>query len=72
VLWIYISAPGYEPYSRSFPRDQIKKFVDFGEIKLRRKTERIEPNKGNIVGLPPGIKPPPLTEGGSFGGGGVQ
>lgn len=72
VLWIYISAPGYEPYSQSFPRDQIKKFVDFGEIKLRRKTERIEPKKGNIVELPPGIKPPPLTQGGSFGGGGVQ
>jgi hypothetical protein len=72
VLWIYISAPGYEPYSQSFPRGQLKKSVDFGEIKLRRKAERIEAKRGNIVALPPGITPPPFTAVGGFGGGGVQ
>lgn len=68
VLWIYVSAPGYEPYSDSFSKDVVKKGVDFGVIKLKRQVkERIKPNEKNIVALPPGITPPPVTTGGSFG-----
>jgi hypothetical protein len=45
VLWIDISAPGYDTYTKSFLRNHIKASVNLGEIKLRRKIPRIEPRK---------------------------
>lgn len=67
VLWITISAPGYEPYAHSYAKDQRKKGINFGEVRLRRIATRIEPKNENIVELPPGVSPPPLTAGGSHG-----
>ncbi len=69
VLWIYFKAPGYETYAQSFSKESIKKSVDLGEIKLKKRLPRIEPNKKNIPDYPPGVEPTPLTQSGSFGGG---
>lgn len=70
VFWIYISAPGYEPYCDSYSKEDTAKGVDFGIVTLRRKIEPIEQNEENIIPLPHGTEVPPLTEGGSFGRGG--
>lgn len=70
VLWIYISAPGYEPYCDSFSKEDIAEVIDFGIVKLTRKIEPIDQKKENILDLPPGMKVPTLAEGGSFGRGG--
>lgn len=67
VLWITISAPGYEPFSQPFAKDHIKKGVNFGDVKLRRIAARPPANPQNIASLPAGVTPIPLTAEATFG-----
>lgn len=72
VLWILISAPGHRSYTKSFTMKEVGGNVDLGAIKLRKEIDRIQPKAKNIPALPPGIESPPVTKGGSFGGGSLQ
>jgi hypothetical protein len=61
VITLVISASGYDPHYQCYSRKELEKGLDFGTIKLSRKVDTIEAKDENIVNLPPGIIPPPVS-----------
>jgi hypothetical protein len=61
VLWVQVSAPGYEPIGIPF---DLKKHddINFGMVELKQIIQSIDAKPENIVELPKGISSPPLGD----------
>jgi len=70
VLWVEISAPGYEPLKIPFAKNRTGEGINFGDVTLKQIVEKIEAKSENIMALPNGVVSPPLSNAGQFGNGG--
>lgn len=70
VLWVEISAPGYEPLKIPFPKNRTREGINFGDVTLKQIVDRIDVKSENIMTLPSAIISPPLSNAGQFGSGG--
>jgi len=69
ILWVEVTAPGYEPAIKSIRKDEIQNGIaNLGNLNLKQIVSKVESLEKNIKKLPTGYNVPPLTDSGSFGG----
>jgi len=67
VIWVVISAPGYNERTLVFTKEEFIKGVDLGTVQLEKTMERPEPNKNMIEELPADFRDISLDAGKTFG-----
>jgi hypothetical protein len=67
VLWVVISAPGYNEHILCYNKEDFIKGVNLGKVQLVKAMEKLDPNENNIEAFPPGFKDTPLDAEKTFG-----